>query len=152
MEHNVQTISGHCIEVLSKVVDSDLQLLARMSINSAVDLANRNPWAAQSLATNVLRAVARRVTNVGDITSESWRTLIPAESVRLQALRKLCVLTPVAVAFKPVQTEPPALERFNVNATIYDVSIEQYRTFNALLAVMLVSSMLRETQESRWLP
>lgn len=147
---NLQVVSEDCIAVLSKVTDSRLQVFARMSVNAAVDLAGRNMWAAQALATNILNTLIRHMQPSMGLATELDAPAHHLAGMESQALRQLCVLTPVAAALTIDRSSDSSPTSFNLSATIHGVSLQQYSLFNALIAVMLVSSTLREAQESGW--
>jgi hypothetical protein len=78
--------------------------------------------------------------------------ITPVQNVATAAeLRIACALTPALCAltdFTPGQGPVPA--EFNRHATAHAADTAQYTRANAVTAVMLTTSFLRQAQESGW--
>jgi hypothetical protein len=143
LSHRRHVISEDCVKTLAQVTEPGLSAHVKMAINAAIDLSTGDPRATQALAANILETWLRDASG-----REFFSHLTGVTPTNL--LRLLFVLTPVAVAFgmHDFQDLPP--DRFNRYATAFNVGPEQYTTANAVVSVMLISSVLREAQQSGW--
>ena len=67
----------------------------------------------------------------------------------VEQFRRACVLAPVALALEDFWSPNPPPVIFNRHATAHRVGHDQYTEANAIVSVMLISSILREAEESR---
>jgi hypothetical protein len=150
-----------CRQCLSRVLNADLQDLKGLAGNAVRALEQANPTAAQALAANVFDTLLRDVRHrgglfagssgkfkyqhvTGEITPVSDETLIGK-------YRASCVLTPVLKALAEFNFETDTVPgRFARHATAHRAGTIQYTSANAVIAIMLATSLLREAQESGW--
>jgi hypothetical protein len=150
-----------CRRRLAEVLDADLQYLDGLIEDALRALEQSNPTAAQALAANVFDTLLRDMGHrgrlfagvtgrfryrdvTGSITAVSDDTLIGL-------YRATCVLTPVLKALEEFNFETdPVPERFRRHATAHRAGTIQYTAANAVIAIMLATSLLREAQESGW--
>jgi hypothetical protein len=150
-----------CRQRLAEVRDAGLQHLDGLIDDALRALEQSNPTAAQALAANVFDTLLRDVLRrgrlfagstgrfkyqhvTGGITPVSDETLIGV-------YRASCVLTPVLKALAEFNFEAdPVPGRFTRHATAHRAGMTQYTPANAVIAIMLATSLLREAQESGW--
>ena len=149
-------ISGNCLTVLGEVSDPELTVLAEAAVEAAQALADAHFRSAQALASNILDtwmrdAVRRGVFNLtGRVRYKEVRRQIQplSNNTSLEFFREICVLVPVAVALEEYLPPNPPPRIFNRHATAHSVGQQQYTPANAVVSVMLISSLLREAEES----
>jgi len=150
-------ISQDCLAVLSEITDPEVRELVPMASAAARALGGGHPWPAQALAGNVLDTWMRDAAGRGVFGAIRERNLYGqvadkihavSDDTTLEFFREVCVLAPVAVALSQYRPSDPVPVRFNRHATAHRVGHEQYSLANAVIGVMLVSSVLREAEES----
>jgi len=110
--------------------------------------------AAQALATVVLDATLRLLYITPAFSYRGVRTRLVGvwEDASLQDMRPALVLAAIPGALKEFWPDRgdsvPA--RFNRHASAHTVHAEQYTRTNALVAIMTITSLLREAHESEW--
>jgi len=150
-------ISHNCLAVLAEVRDPELTALAEFAIEATQEVMDTRFRSAQALASNVLdtwmqdaarRGVFGNLT--GKISYKKVRKGIPplSDDTLLEWFRETCVLVPVAVALEDYWPPAPSPRTFNRHATAHNVGQEQYTPANGIISVMLISSVLREAEES----
>jgi hypothetical protein len=153
-----------CTGVLDQLSDPDVVALAeavRVAI-LAYD-AGAGP-AAQSHCANVFDRLLRDVVGRGfiitgrngrfhhdDVHKKLKRKAVSDETL-INEFRASCVLSPAAPALREfLGGRDPIPTVFNRHATAHAVgSTIQFSTANAIISIMLVTSLLREVQESGW--
>jgi|HubBroStandDraft_6_1064221.scaffolds.fasta_scaffold460506_1 hypothetical protein len=158
LEENTRGISQDCLAVLSEITDPELGELVPMASEAVRALENGYPWPAQALAGNVLDTWIHDAVRRGTFGTIQPRGLYPqvrgkiepvSDDTTLEFFREVCALAPVAVALTQfIPGYDPVPVRFNRHATAHRVGHEQYSLANAVIGVMLVSSVLREAEES----
>ena len=112
--------------------------------------------AAQSLAASVVDSAVRLV--VPQLSSSYYPKVIEKvssnEDPYMQDLREVATYWPVAPALRPFwgHKGDPTPTDFNRHASAHAVGSEQYTPANALVALMLATSMLREFEEHETTP
>jgi hypothetical protein len=150
-----------CRQRLAEVLDADLQHLEGLIDDALRALEQSIPTAAQALAANVFDTLLRDVRNRGRLFAGSTGRfkykhvtsgITPVSDETLIGLyRATCVLTPVLMALDEFNFETdPVPGRFRRHATAHRAGTTQYTPANAIIAVMLATSLLREAQESGW--
>ncbi len=155
---SVREISQDCLAVLSQISDPELRELVPMASAAARALEDGYPWPAQALAANILDTWMRDAVDRGVFRIIGHRRLYAqvadnieavSDDTTLERFRKVCVLAPVAVALSEYRPSyDPVPVHFNRHASAHRVGHEQYSLANAVVGVMLVSSVLREAEES----
>jgi hypothetical protein len=154
-------VVADCRRCLAEVVDGDLQDLAALTGDALRALEQASPTAAQALAANVFDTLLRDMRHRGTLFSGSPRWfkyrhvtggITPvSEETLVGVYRATCVLTPVLKALAEFNVETdPAPGRFTRHATAHRAGSIQYTPANAVIAIMLTTSLLREAQESGW--
>jgi hypothetical protein len=153
-------ISDDCTAVLTEVTAAELMPLADLGAHAVGALRDGNAAPAQALATNVfdtlLRDMGRRGVifdgPLGYFKYDKVRKRIEPVSgeTRISQYRAACVLAAAVPALQDYEPADPAPVRFVRHATAHRVGPEQYTPVNAIVAVMLMTSMLREAQSSGW--
>jgi hypothetical protein len=112
------------------------------------------PRAAQALATVVLDAALRRLFADPDFSYGSVRRQLADVwgNAPLREMRSALVLAAIPGALERfwVHRGDPVPVRFNRHASAHTLHAAQYTRTNALVAIMTITSLLRETQESGW--
>src|SRR5258708_11371042 len=155
-----QEIVDDCEAVLADVTAPDLQPLASLAGAAGRALRDGHGAASQALAANVfdtwLRDAARR--GVVFIPPKGYfryphvvRQMKPlASEVRIRDLRELGVQASILAAlrdFGPGDAIPAEVGR---HPTAHAAGPEQYTDVNAVIALMLTTSVLRQAQASGW--
>jgi hypothetical protein len=109
---------------------------------------------AQALATVVLDAVLRLLFAAPNFSYGGIRRQLADvwDNAPLQYMRSALVLAAIPGAleqFWPDRGDPVPV-RFNRHASAHTVYAEQFTRTNALVAIMIITSLLRETHESAW--
>jgi hypothetical protein len=154
-------IVSDCDTALSHVTTPDLLPLADLAAASAAALSARHDAASQALSANVLDtwlhdATRRQVAFTG---SPKWRSyeilkkqiqpVGPHTAImRVKTSGALTPILPALARFDPATDPIPT--RFARHATTHAAGTSQYTTLNALIALMLTTSVLRQSQESGW--
>ena len=115
---------------------------------------------AQALAGNIFDTLLRDVTRRGVIFDEplgyfrydkvSKRIMPVTDETLIRRFRADCVLAAARPALAAYDPSDPPPARFVRHATAHRACPEQYTDLNAIVAVMLMTSMLREAQASGW--
>jgi hypothetical protein len=155
-------IANDCAAVLEDVTAHELLPLAGLAADASRALRERHCAASQALSANVfdtwLRGAARR----GILFSFPPRARFRYQRVRAQMhrvngdvrlaeLKASGALTPVIMAlaeFDPDDGVAPT--SFGRHATAHAAGPEQYSDTNAVIALMLTTSVLRQAQASGW--
>jgi hypothetical protein len=156
-----QEIVEDCRRRLAEVLDADLQDLNGLTGDAGRALEQSNPTAAQALAANVFDTLLRDVRHRGRLFAGSTGRfkyqhvtsgITPvSEETLIGVYRATCVLTPVLKALAEFNVETdPVPGRFTRHATAHRAGTTQYTPPNAIIAIMLATSLLREAQESGW--
>jgi hypothetical protein len=157
-----QEIVSDCLAALEAVTSPDLLPLADLAEQAALALRDGHCAASQAPSANVfdtwLRGVVRRgvLFTLPTGTRFGYRRVLrqmqPVDgSVALAELKASGALTPVIMAlaeFDPDDGASPA--SFGRHATAHAAAPEQYSTVNAVIALMLTASVLRQAQTSGW--
>jgi hypothetical protein len=160
LENRAAEITTDCLAALDQVTDPDLKHLAELTRQSIAAL-DKTPEAGQALAANVFDTFLRHANQRGRMFGASFgyfkykevtTRITPVQNVTTAAeLRVACALTPALCAlteFHPGTGSIPA--EFNRHATAHAADPAQYTRANAVTAVMLATSFLRQAQESGW--
>jgi hypothetical protein len=150
-----------CRQRLAEVLEDDLQHLDGLAGDALRALEQANPTAAQALAANVFDTLLRDVRHRGRLFAGSSGRfkyqhvtggITPVSDETLVGVyRATCVLTPVLKALAEFNFETdPVPGRFARHATAHRAGTTQYTPANAVIAIMLATSLLREAQESGW--
>lgn len=112
------------------------------------------PRAAQALATVVLDATLRLLFADPDFSYGGVRRQLVDvwDNAPLREMRSALVLAAIPGALEQfwVHRGDPVPVRFNRHASAHTLHAEQYTRTNALVAIMTITSLLRETQKSAW--
>jgi hypothetical protein len=157
-----QDIASDCLTVLAEITIEDLQPLTRLAAQAAVALRGEYSAPAQALAANVLdtwlRAAVRRGILFKPVSErfrfyENVRRQITLVSMDLEIvkLKPSGALAPVFLALEHFDSQiNPRPEHFGRHATAHAAYPEQYTAANAVIAVMLMTSVLRQADASGW--
>jgi hypothetical protein len=150
-------ISRNCLTVLGEVSHPELTELAEFAVEATQALGDARYRSAQALAGNILdtwmRDAARRGV-FGNLTGWIKYKQVRAgirpfsNDTSLEFFREICALAPVTKALEHHNPDDPPPTIFNRHATAHNVGQEQYSPANAVISVMLISSVLREAEES----
>lgn len=154
-------IALDCREALDEVTAPDLKPLADLARDAILALERDTPAAAQALAGNVFDTFLRDAGRRGNIFGaplgyfkydKVTKKITPvSDDTLLSDYRIACVLSPVLPALADYNPETdPVPDRFGRHATAHRAHPAQYTLVNAVVAVMLMTSVLREAQESGW--
>jgi hypothetical protein len=151
-------ISDDCTGVLTEITDAELMPLADLGAQALAALRDGHAAPAQALATNVfdtlLRDMGRRGVifggPLGYFKYDKVRKRIEpvSDETLISQYRAACVLAAAVPALQNYEPADPAPVRFVRHATAHRAGPEQYTPVNAIVAVMLMASMLREAQAS----
>ncbi|MBW3579239.1 MAG: hypothetical protein KY462_16200 [Actinobacteria bacterium] len=151
---NADAILEDCRQALQLVADSDGRPVTVMLAGyglEAVDAAGDGRWAAaQALAVNVLETSIRRLLGkkLPQLRDESIEWDDAATLYWLRESMTMVAVQPALEGWWPDRQPVPA--RLDRHATVHAVDPVQYTQANALQAVMLVASLLREAHQM-WL-
>jgi hypothetical protein len=153
-------ISDDCSAALAEITRPELKPLAALAARTACSLRAGLPEPAQALAANVfdacLREMASRGTILEPVSNRSWygrvrKQIEPVEDeTLLTEFRQACVMAPVLPALKDYMPGNPPPGTFARHATAHCASLDQYTDANAVISVMLATSVLREADQSDW--
>lgn len=155
-------IVENCMMVLEEVKDPHLLALAALAVEAAKALRDGHCAASQALSANVFDTWLRGVVRRGVLFSlppgarfkyaRVLQQIQPVDgSIALVELKASGALTPVIMAlaeFNPDDGVSPA--SFGRHATAHAVGPAQYSNVNAVIALMLTTSVLRQAQASGW--
>jgi hypothetical protein len=160
LEDRAAEISADCLTVLDQIADPDLKHLTELT-RQAIAALEKTPEAGQALAANVFDTFLRHANRRGRMFGASFgyfkykevtTRITPVQNVTAAAeLRVACALTPALCALTEFHfgTSPIPVE-FNRHATAHGADPVQYTRANAVTAMMLATSFLRQAQESGW--
>jgi hypothetical protein len=154
-------IAIDCLAVLGEVTAPELKSLAELAAEAVSALRGGHGSGAQALAGNVfdtlLRDAARRGVAfsgppVGYFKYDKVRKQITpvSDDTAIRRFRPDCVLSAALAALEKYDPSDPPPARFVRHATAHRACPAQYTPVNAIVAVMLAASMLREAQASGW--
>jgi DNA-binding transcriptional ArsR family regulator len=162
LDESRQEIVEDCTIVLEEVTAADLLPLAGQAAEAARALRDGHCAASQALSANIFDTWLRDVVRRGVLFALPpggrfkypfvLRQIQPVDgSVGLAKLKASGALTPVIMAlaeFDPEDGVSPT--SFGRHATAHAVGPEQYSDVNAVIAMMLTTSVLRQAQASGW--
>ena len=156
-----------CLSALGEVADPDFKDLVDAAIEAAEALDAGRTRSAQALACNSFDTALRLVLRRGKIFEQGM--LFEGEPVTLRNYKKFlerikpvsddtaakwfraaCVFNPIVPAFESYNPGDPTPERFNRHSTAHHLDQVSYCPENAIVAVMLTASLLREAEASGW--
>ncbi len=154
-------IAEDCATVLGEVTDPALRPLGEIAADAVAALRCGHRPSAQALAGNVFDTVLRDATRRGVIFAgppagyfrydKARKKITPvSERTAVGRFRTACVLSAALPALKDYNPSDPAPTRFVRHATAHSARPEQYAPVNAIVAVMLMASVLREAQACGW--
>ncbi len=153
-------IADDCSRVLDQVGAPDLEHLMGLAAEAVRALRDGYCAPAQSLAKDVvdtwLRDAARRGVVFDPVSDYGFYRLIGGQlepvtgGTRFTELKAAGVLAPVAPALARFNHGDPVLPRFSRHASAHDARPEHYTNANAVVAVMLMTSALRQSDELGW--
>jgi hypothetical protein len=154
-------IAVDCLTVLGEVAAPELKPLAELAAEAVSALRGGHGSSAQALAGNIfdtlLRDAARRGVMfagppVGYFKYDKVRKQITpvSDDTVIRRFRPDCALSAALAALENYDPSDPPPARFVRHATAHRACTAQYTPVNAIVAVMLVASMLREAQASGW--
>lgn len=140
------------LTALSEITDPDLQWLASVVRDEAISSYRDGRYvAAQAAATVVFTALFH-----GPLGFEKFNTLddLDPRDGGFREFRLLCILRVFALALKRFDPKDTAAmpKRFNRHASAHRLSQVQYTQLNALVAIMITTSLLRELETQREMP
>ena len=150
-----------CLTLLGEVTDPELKPLAELAAEAVSALRGGHSSSAQALATNVFDTLLRYATRRGVIFGgppvgyfkydKVQKQITPvSDDTAIRRFRPDCVLSAALAALENYDPSDPPPARFVRHATAHRACPAQYTPVNAVVAVMLVASMLREAQASGW--
>lgn len=155
-------IAEDCMDVLAEITADELKELADLAATAVGAIQNGFGPPAQALGANILDTVLRKAASRGVLLSApkpkvsfykhvtSQVSLVTGD-VGLFDFQAACVLAPVITALASFwPSTDPTPTRFGRHATAHRVDLMQYTEANAIVAVMLAVSVLREAEESGW--
>lgn len=153
-------ISDDCTAVLAEITATELVPLSDLGAHAIAALRDGRAAPAQALATNVFDTLLRDIGRRGVIFggplgyfkyNKVRKRIEPVSGETLiSQYRAACVLAAAVPALQDYEPSDPAPVRFVRHATAHRAGPEQYTPVNAIVAVMLLASMLREAQASGW--
>lgn len=152
-------ISEDCSAVLAEVARPELKALAALAAEAARALRAEFPAPAQALAANVFDTLLRDATGRGIILNpvpKFWyghvlQQIGPVgDKTMMTEFRQACVLAPAVPALQKFLPGDPVPATFARHATAHSAGPDQYTEVNAVISLMLATSMLREAEESGW--
>lgn len=160
LAHKSSVISQDCLSMLDEVTMPQLEPLARLAKRSVESLISGFQEPAQALAANVFETWLREAVDRdllfpprqdGSVYTHVKNHVAPISThTLLEKFREVCVLTPATVALVNYTPPGPPPSRFSRHATAHHARPESYTSSNAVVAVMLATSVLREAQELGW--
>lgn len=156
-----EEITEDCLAVLGEITASELKPLAELAVEAVAALRDGHGSGAQALAGNIFDTLLRDAIRRGVIFAgppggyfkydKVRKQIIPvSDDTLIRRFRADCVLSAALPALEPYDPSDPPPARFIRHATAHCARPEQYTPVNAVIAVMLMTSMLREAQASGW--
>ena len=154
-------IAVDCLTVIGEITDAQLKPLAGLAAEAVASLRSGHSSSAQALAGNLFDTLLRDATRrgvifaappVGQFQYARVRNQIKpvSDNTVISQFRSDCVLSAALAALQDYDPSDPPPARFVRHATAHCARREQYTPVNAIVAVMLMASMLREAQASGW--
>ena len=154
-------IALDCLAVIDEITDAKLKPLAGLAAEAVTALQAGHSSSAQALAGNVFDTLLRDATRRGVIFAgppggyfryaKIRNQITPvSDETALRQFRPICVLSAALAALQDYDPSDPPPARFVRHATAHSARPEQYTPVNAIVAVMLMASTLREAQASGW--
>ena len=162
LEESRVAIADDCATVLGEVTTRELSPLAGLAAKAARALGDGHCAASQALSANIfdtwLRGVVRRGVLFTLPSGARFRyprvrqQMHPVDGdVRLAELKASGALTPVIMALAEFDPDDGvSLTSFGRHATAHAAGPEQYSDVNAVIALMLTTSVLRQAHASGW--
>ncbi|HET9897547.1 MAG TPA: hypothetical protein VFQ44_21655 [Streptosporangiaceae bacterium] len=154
-------VAGDCLAVIGEITAAELKPLAGLAAEAVSALRDDHSSGAQALAGNVFDTLLRDAARRGVIFAGPPGGYFRYDKVRkkitpvsddtvIRRFRTDCVLSAALPALQDYDPANPPPARFVRHATAHCTRPEQYTPVNAIVAVMLMASMLREAQASGW--
>ncbi|WP_433329855.1 hypothetical protein [Spirillospora sp. CA-294931] len=160
-------IADDCAGVLVEVTDRNLAELAEFAAEAASCLSIGKHFSAQAGATTVVDTLLHQMVARGaPFLSEPLKRMrfgrfpdlldVPDDETALDALRSTCALAPLRAALLSYQfpslNDPgePMPTQFNRHTTVHQTCRAHSTAPNAVVAVMLAASLLREAEQAGW--
>jgi hypothetical protein len=153
-------IAEDCLTVLGQIADAGLKPLAGLAADAARALRDGYEAPAQALAANVFDTWLRDAARHGVLfTLGAGRWKYPKvrsqikpvdDATKLAKLQEECAMAPALAALADFLPSDPTPRRYGRHATAHSARPEQYTTANAVVAVMLATSLLRQAESSGW--
>ena len=155
-------IVADCLAVLTQVTAPELVPLTGLAADAARALDDGHFAAAQALSANIFDTwlhdvvFRRRVLFEPPRKREGFYAAIRRQIVALSGetslreLKRTGSLTPVLMALQSFVRGGPVPAQLNRHATAHAAGPEQYSDVNAVIALMLTTSVLGQAQESGW--
>ena len=157
--HRIDIVDD-CLAVLHEVNEARLEPLAGLAVVAANALRDGHGAAAQALASNVfdtwLRDAFKRgvvfAPIVGRFKYPNVRDQIEpiSDATKLAEFQEQCAMAPALAALKDFQPTDPTPTQYGRHPTAHSTRPEQYTEANAIVALMLTTSLLRQAQTSGW--
>lgn len=150
-----QTIAKDCITALDSVTDTGIQEHVRFAREAATVLQLGYTHAAQSLATTTIDNLKGRVVAAGD--SDLFPTKKnpnPLDDYGNLNARAALALSPLCAALSHYRSDQDTTipTEYNRHATVHAASLQQHTESNAILAVLLVTSLLAYINDEKGQP
>ena len=154
-------IALDCLAIIGEITDAKLKSLAGLAADAVTALQAGHSSSAQALAGNVFDTLLRDATRRGVIFAgppggyfryaKVRKQITPvSDDTVIRQFRPDCVLSAALAALQDYDPSDPPPARFVRHATAHSARPEQYTPVNAIVAVMLLASTLREAQASGW--
>jgi hypothetical protein len=154
-------IADDCAVVLAEIGAPELKPLVDLAVEAVAALRGGYSSGAQALAGNVFDTLLRDATRRGVIFTgppvgyfkydKVRKRIIPvSDDTSIGHFRAACVLSAALPALENYDPSDPPPSRFVRHATAHCTHPIQYTPVNAIIAVMLMVSMLREAEASGW--
>jgi hypothetical protein len=161
LDHARGNIVDDCAAALDEVTAPDLVPLAGLAAASGRALRDGHCAASQALSANVFDTWLRDTVRRGALFAPPGKGHSPYEhlrkqivpvtdDVRITELKASGALTPVVMALAKFTPGGPVPTQFARHATAHAAGPEQYTDVNAIIALMLTTSALRQAQASGW--
>lgn len=153
----IPEIVEDCREVLKIILDPELKPLVDLSEPLLVAL-RAAPEAAQALATNIFDTFLREANRRGQMFGGNFgyervtrRITAVSDDTPINGFRTACVLTPMILALRSYNPETdPIPTEFGRHSTVHRAHPQHYTPANAVIAVMLAVSLLRQAHDLGW--
>ncbi|GAA1569933.1 hypothetical protein GCM10009827_109660 [Dactylosporangium maewongense] len=149
VEHQI-SILNDCMPVLDEVTDPTLTGLRDALYRANAAFLSGHIWAAQSLAAGIIDTALRAAFShlekftYGKAVTEVKKTT----DASIADYRQAATYWPLVKALTSFWPGDPIPMTFNRHASAHAVSSAQYNDANAIVAIMLATSMLRELQQN----